>query len=234
MLASSLVALLVLSLPGSGQETPEKGIKKSPVLLRVMCKQGVAGADDLNIIQGAKLLHNLVLSAPLTSEPLPIGRGELFLARGETTDNDPALDSVLQLNIPDTGRSFVLVLFPAPDGNAKRPYHHRLIRTDIQQFGISDIYLCNLTSLQIGGLLGTAKFSIAPNTSEIVKPQPDPAGGRVYQSRFFYQHEGKARIFNDTRWPISRSSRIYLFFIPDPARRSVGYLSFREYEPFPQ
>jgi hypothetical protein len=41
------------------------------------------------------------------------------------------------------------------------------------------------------------------------------------------------KIFNDTRWPLAISGRVYLFFIPDPARGSLGYLSFREYAPFP-
>jgi len=231
---STLAALLLFSTTGWSQEPLKQDARDAPLLLRVMSKQGVAGSNDLKIIQGDKTLHKLALSAPLTSEPFPIGRGNLILARGELTEDGSVPDPVLKLTIPDAGRSFVLVLFPAPEGNADRPYLHRLIRTDEQPFGTSELYLCNLTSRQIGGLLGTAKFNIGPNASEIVKPQPHPDGSRVYQSRFFYQHEGKARIFNDTRWPVSRSARIYLFFIPDTKRKSVGYLSFREYEPFPQ
>ncbi|MBK1825803.1 hypothetical protein [Haloferula rosea] len=199
----------------------------------MMCKQGVNGASELKIIQGKKILHELDLSAPLTSDPLPIARGNLLITREEPSETESGVAPVLDLKIPESGKRFVLVLFPAPGGKREQPYLYRLIRTDDQRFGVSDLYLSNLTSLQIGGLLGTAKFNLSPNASEIVTPLPAPSGARVYQSRFYFQFEGKARIFNDTRWPISRSARIYLFFVPDPNRNSVGYLSFREYAPFP-
>ncbi len=91
----------------------------------------------------------------------------------------------------------------------------------------------NLTTLPIGGLLGSEKFTLAPDRSEVVTPTPDQAGGRMYQCRFYCQVGDQVKIFNDTRWPLAISARVCLFFIPDPARGLIGYLSFREYAPFP-
>jgi hypothetical protein len=66
-----------------------------------------------------------------------------------------------------------------------------------------------------------------------VTPKPDQAGGRMYQSRFYCRTNDQVGIFNDTRWPLSMTARAYLFFVPDPERQSIGYLSCREYAPFP-
>jgi hypothetical protein len=54
----------------------------------------------------------------------------------------------------------------------------------------------------------------------------------MYQARFYVPQEGEKRLFSDTRWPLSSSARLYLFFFPDPAQQTITYLSFREYAPF--
>lgn len=82
-------------------------------------------------------------------------------------------------------------------------------------------------------MLGKQEFSLKPDGREVVTPVPDQSGSRMYQSRFHCRVDEKVRIFNDTRWPLSKSARVYLSFIPDLERQSIGYLSFREYEPFP-
>jgi hypothetical protein len=48
----------------------------------------------------------------------------------------------------------------------------------------------------------------------------------------FGSMRGKPRMFNDTRWPLAATARVYLFFVPDPVRQSISYVSFREYGPF--
>jgi hypothetical protein len=85
----------------------------------------------------------------------------------------------------------------------------------------------------IGGVLGKEKFTLAPDSFEVVTPKPYQSGGRMYQSRFYCQINDQAKLFNDTHWPLTLSARVYLFFIPAPERQSIGYLAFREYEPFP-
>ena len=125
--------------------------------------------------------------------------------------------------------SIMARLFAAPEATPAKPYEHRLVRSDGLRFGVSDLYLFNLTEVPIGGMLGNRKFGLGPNGSEVVTPEPD----RVYQSRFFFKNGDETRLFNDTRWPLSKSARVYLFFIPDPERRSIGYQTFREYAPFP-
>ena len=206
---------------------------KSPILLRVICKQPVTGATDLKIVQAEKPIQDLKITDSLMTEPIAIGRGELLLARQTNGADKPVFDPVLKVSIPNEGKRFVLALFASPAPTPAKPYEFRLVRTDGRPFGASDLYLFNLTTLPIGGTLGKEKFALAPNASEVVTPVPDQTGGRMYQSRFYCRSGDEVRIFNDTRWPLSKTARVYLFFIPDPERQSIGYLSFREYAPFP-
>lgn len=229
----ALAAVAVLSTAAHSQEPGEKKDDKSGVLLRVLCKQPVTGATDLKIVQGEKVLHELKVTDSLMTDALPVGRGDLFLARQIAGGDKPTFDPVLKVTIPNEGKRFVLALFASSAPTPAKPYEYRLVRTDGLRFGISDLYLFNLTTTPIGGLLGKEKFSLSPDKSEVVTPKPDPAGERMYQCRFYCQVGEEVKIFNDTRWPVSMSARVYLFFIPDPERGSIGYLSFREYEPFP-
>jgi hypothetical protein len=233
-LARIFALLTLFATAALSQEPEEKEDEgEAAILLRILCKQPVAGATDLAIVQEGGMLHELEIKRSLVTEPLPVARGELFLVRKSGDDPAKALDPFLKLTIPDAGKRFVLALFAAPEPTPGKPYEHRLIRTDNLQFGVSDLYLFNLTEVPIGGMLGKRKFRVAPNRSKVVTPDPDQAGGRVYQSRFYFKNGDETRLFNDTRWPLSKSARVYLFFMPDPARRSIGYQTFREYAPFP-
>lgn len=211
------------------QEEPESK-KAASIQLRVLCGQPVVGTTELDFVQDDTTLTSLSLRPSMVSDPFGVGRGELVLARQAAAGEAP--DPFLKLNIPEVGSRFVLALFPAPDADAKTPYRHVLIRTDSIRFGISDLFLFNLTRTQIGGSLGETTFYLAPGKSEVVTPAPDSSDERMYQARFYIPQEDGKRLFGDTRWPLSASARVYIFFIPDPARRTISYLSFREYAPF--
>jgi hypothetical protein len=233
-LPTAMAAMALLCTTAFSQDSIVAGKdEKSPILLRVICKQPVTDATDLKILQQEKALFDLKITDSLMTEPIAIGRGDLLLARASGGTEKPAYDPVLKVTIPNEGKRFVLALFASPNPTPAKPYEFRLVRTDGQRFGSSDLFLFNLSTLPIGGFLGQQKFALGPDTSQIVTPKPDQAGGRMYQSRFYCQIGDKARIFNDTRWPLSNSARVYLFFIPDLERQSISYLSFREYAPFP-
>jgi hypothetical protein len=230
----ALAAVSLLCATAYSQEAPATDKdEESPILLRVICKQPVTGATDLKIVQQEKASHDLTITDSLMTEPLAIGRGELLLARQTGAADKPVFDPVLKVTIPNEGKRFVLALFSSPKPTPAKPYEFRLVRTDGLRFGASDLYLFNLTTVPIGGSLGKEKFALNPDASSVVTPKPDQAGGRMYQSRFYCRINDQVRIFNDTRWPLSMSARVYLFFVPDPERQSIGYLSFREYAPFP-
>lgn len=207
--------------------------KEGRIMVRVICSQPVDGATELKLAQGDAVLHDVKMIPSLVTDPMEVGRGELSLARWSGSGDALVLDPVVKVTIPDAGSRFVLAMFPSPDANPKTPYVHLLIRIDGLRFNASDLYLHNLTGLPVAGELGKSKFVVAPAKSTVVTPEPEPAGERMYQARFFYQREGEAHFFNDTRWPLATTARVYLFFVPDPARQSIGYVSFREYSPFP-
>lgn len=211
-------------------QTEPEGKKQPPIQIRVLCSEPVKGASELQLVQGETMLKELSLLPSMVSDPIGVGRGEMVLARRSAEAKK--LDAVLKFSIPESGQRFVLVLFPAENPKDNTPFQHVLVRTDGLRFGISDIYLFNFTQLPIAGSLGKTAFSLAPGKSEVVTPVPPAAGERMYQARFYYLQEPEKRLFADGRWPMAAGSRIYMFFIPDSARKTVTYLSFREYAPF--
>jgi hypothetical protein len=231
-LTSCLITLLTLAalpFPALAQDEDKGGDKRESVQIRVLCSQPVEGATELSLRREDAVLHQLSLTPSMVSDPLAIGRGDMVLTRRQTGEEIPA--PLLTVRIPDIGRRFVLALFPASADAPKAPYQHLLIRTDGLRFGASDLYLFNFTRIPIGGSLGSSSFTLAPGKSQVVTPAL-PGGERMYQARFFHEHEGQARLFSDTRWPLAATARVYLFFIADPLRQTVSYISFREYAPF--
>jgi hypothetical protein len=221
-LATPLWMAAVLAQGEDGRKT------RDVIQIRVLCGQPVGGGSDLTLMQGGEVMHELGLVPSMVSDPLGVRRGELVLARRQAGEDKP--DPLLTVRIPDAGKRFALALFPASEDDAA-PYHHLLIRTDGVRFGASDLYLFNFTRIPIGGSLGSSNFTLAPEKSQVVTPKP--AGtDRMYQARFYHEHEGQPRLFSDSRWPLAATARVYIFFIPDPQRQTISYVSFREYAPF--
>lgn len=228
-LAFVLAFVVAQSIAAHAQED-SKTNKAAPIQLRLLCGQPVEGASDLKFIQGDNILNEFTLLPSMVSDPFAIGRGEMILAK-KTADPEE-IDAVIKFNIPAVGNRFALALFPAPKGESNTPYRYVLIRTDGLRFKAADLYLFNCTGTPVGGSLGKSVFTLAPGKSQVVTPEPDHDNGRMYQARFYIPYEGKKRLFSDTRWPLSSAARVYLFFIPDSARQTISYLSFREYAPF--
>ena len=58
--SGALAAMVLLCATARSQEPPAADKDdKSPILLRVLCKQPVTGATDLKIVQGEKPIHDL-------------------------------------------------------------------------------------------------------------------------------------------------------------------------------
>lgn len=229
-LLAFLLPILIFTASAARAQEDSRGKKAAPIQLRVLCSQPVEGASDLKIIQNEATLTALSLLPSMVSDPLGVGRGEIILARKTADGEEP--DPVLKLSIPAVGNRFALALFPNPEGDARAPYRHVLIRTDGLRFGASDLYLFNFTRTPVGGSLGNSVFTLAPGKSKVVTPAPSTDDERMYQARFHVPQEGGKCLFSDTRWPLSSSARVYLFFFPDPAEQTITYLSFREYAPF--
>lgn len=229
-LPAALLALILIVGPWCRVLAQEQDHDGAGIQIRVLCSQPVTGAAELKLVQDNAILHEIGLAPAMVSDAIAVGRGELLLARQGADAGE--LDPLLRVAIPEAGRRFVLALFPAPDSELETPYQHMLIRTDGLRFGASDLYLFNLTGTAVGGTLGTRSFTVEPGGSEVVTPVPASRGERMYQARLYHMTEGGQRLFSDTRWPLAASSRVYLFFIADPRRRSISYVSFREYAPF--
>lgn len=211
-------------------QAESSGKKKAPIMIRVLCSKPVEGSAELNLVQGETKLTALTLLPSMVSDPISVGQGELVLSRRNAKTKN--LDPVLKLSIPESGRRFVLLLFPAEEHKEETPYRYILVSTDDVRFGVSALHLFNSTEVPISGNLGKSEFSLEPGKSEVVTPAPEASGDRMYQARFYHLQQSEKKLFSDGRWPLAAGSRVYLFFISDPARNSVAYLSFREYAPF--
>ena len=227
VVVSTLITWINLYSAVAQDAVPEED--PASVTMRVLCTQVVEGATELKIIRGKDIAHELTLVPSMVSDPLGVGRGELILAKRQGDAENP--EALLKITIPDAGKRFAVVLLPAPGNDPKVPYRHLLIRTDGLKFDASDLYMFNFTGVAVGGTLGETKFALEPGKSKVVTPKPG-VDDRMYQAQFYFQQEDKARMFNDTRWPLSTSARVYVFFVPDPVRQTISYVSFREYAPF--
>ena len=207
--------------------------KEADIMLRVICSQPVEGVTDLKLVQNEVPLQDVKVVSSLLTDPIKVGRGELSLAKYSGSGKDAVIDPIVKFSIPAAGSRFVLAMFPSGEDPPKAPYQHLLIRTDGLVFKASDLYLFNLTKAPIAGGLGKSTFVLPPGQSKVVTPDPEREDKGMYQARFYHQLDGDTHLFNDTRWPVSSTARVYLFFIPDPVRDSFGYVSFREYAPFP-
>jgi len=229
ILSLSLAAIFPSSARGQDQPPPARADRK-PIQIRVLCSEIVAGETAMSLLQNDKVVHDIDLVRSLVSDPLGFARGEIVLARRAAEGQTP--EPLFRIPVPKAGTRFVLALFPVSDDDHKTHYQPVLIRTDNLNFNTADLFMMNLTRVSIGGTVGTQKFSLAPRQMNVITPDP-PAGDRMYQARFYYERDGRPHPFSDTRWPRSNSARVYLFFLPDPERQSISYLSFREYAPYP-
>jgi len=189
-----------------------------PIQIRVLCSQIVPDQTAMSLLQKGEVVHDIDLVRAMVSDPLGFSRGEMVLARRAVEGEN--IEPLIRIPIPNVGTRFILALFPASVADPARIYEHVLVRTDNLNFKTSDLFMMNLTRVPIGGTVGTRRFRLSPRQVDVVTPDP-PAG------------DGRAHPFSDTRWPRSNAARVYLFFLPDPERQSINFISFREYAPFP-
>ena len=124
--------------------------------------------------------------------------------------------------LPPSGSDFILILVPVKDGYRAFP-----LRSDNPDFRTNSAYLLNLTTTQIGVVLGTAKTTLNPGKSTVLQPTYS-ANAHFYQATFYFAEDGAPIPFNNSRWPFSERLRQLVFIHTDHATGTPTFTSITD------
>ena len=216
LLLSALTCSLVLTPALLAQKDSSRGtsdLKEKKISLRLLAVDLLDGAKEVIIRSGGANQES-----PFKSQPLFIPTGNLshpvlvpqrnitlsLLPQGE----EKIGRIVAQAKLPQTGRSFLILLVPIKQ---QQKYLCRIVRLDDPAFRKGQICFFNLSKLPVIGKLGNKIFKVPPSKISIAKPTPQ-ADLPYYEVRLFYKHGNKTRSLANTRWPYDDRSRSYIFF----------------------
>lgn len=153
------------------------------------------------------------LSDPMTTP------ARLFSLR--TVDKDLSL---VDITLPETGKSFIVLLIPSAESGFK----HVVITDGDPKFQPGDMYFYNHSNKTVMGFVGTAKFVIAPARGQILRPtgaKPE----RYYDVGLGVREAEGDRVLSTTRWPENKGMRYYVFFFVNPKTQRVDFRAVDEY-----
>lgn len=212
-----LISLFVLSI--SSLTAQEEGKKaERGIRIRAFAFALFENIDTIELRQGDRVLGKLTLPTGQLKEGISISTRQFSF--GVTKDD--AFSRLGSVELPATGRDFILVLAPT-----KKGYRIFLVRADDPEFRGNDTYLFNFSLRRLGILLGTAKQMVPPLGSAKLRPE-FPSGATFYQAMFAYEKDGKYIPFNNSRWPVNSNTKALVFVYEDPASQQLSYRSVTE------
>ncbi len=137
--------------------------------------------------------------------------------------------SLAAITLPDDGKSFIVLLVTSPKGG----YLPILIPAEDSSFRAGDVYFYNHADKPVLGYVGTAKFSLLPSQSTIVRPTGARAE-KFYDVGLGVREPEGDRVLAATRWPEDHISRFYVFFYADPVTKRITYRAVDEFIPPPE
>lgn len=191
------------------------------VSIRLLASSLLKGADSVVIQSGKIRSGKVMVPTHGLSSPVLVNGRQLVLGLIPEKGNGP-IKPLAKIQLPQQGRKFLLLLVPNNHG-----YSCKVIRLDYGNFQGGDTLFYNVGDTSIGGMIGKRKFAVSPGKLRIMKA-PIADGKPYYQVRFYYNDQGKARIFRDTRWPRDDRSRSYIFFFTNPKTSRVTYRAIDE------
>jgi hypothetical protein len=128
------------------------------------------------------------------------------------------------VNLPETGKSFIVILIPSATGG----YKPVTIPGGDPSFKAGDVYFYNHADKTVIGYVGTATFTLAPGRGQTLRP----TGAKeetYYDVGFGVREKEGDRALSTTRWPVEANLRSYVFFFTNP---STNRLDFRAVDEF--
>lgn len=133
--------------------------------------------------------------------------------------------SLTNIALPETGNSFIVLLFPANEGG----YKHVVISDNNPEFKPGDIYFYNQADKTVMGFVGSAKFTLEPAKGTTLRPTNPSGDGAYYDVGLGVREKEGDKPLSIARWPVQKGIRMYVFFYINP--RS-GKLDFRAVDEF--
>jgi hypothetical protein len=93
-------------------------------------------------------------------------------------------------------------------------------------FGVGKFLFLNAAQVKIAGDIGSRKFVLIPGAYRVIEPKNT---GGLCQATLFYDKDGEARPFYDSRWPVSANARAMIFIYHDPTTKKLKLHSLRDF-----
>ncbi|BCU77223.1 hypothetical protein [Luteolibacter sp. LG18] len=212
-------ALFLLLLSACGLAAEEKGHPR----VRFLAERAPSAAGQVAMVAGEKRSVDFDLTVNHLSEPIEVP-GRAFQLRCKQPDA-----AIANIQLPDSGDSFVSLLIPAKAGG----YQAIVIPTDGTGFKAGDVYFYNHSDETVMGYIGTTKFVITAEKGQIIKPEGARAE-KFYDVGFGIHQDTGNRVLSTTRWPVDDHSRAYVFFFKNPANGRLDYRAVDEFVPPPE
>ncbi|MFD0895534.1 hypothetical protein KBB96_19630 [Luteolibacter ambystomatis] len=209
-------ALFLLLLTVTGLAADEKGRPR----IRFLAERVPANAGQVALVAGDKRSADFALTTNHLSEPIEVPARTCQL-RCKQPDV-----AIANLQLPESGDSFISLLVPASGGG----YQAIVIPADTQAFKAGDVYFYNHSDQTILGYVGSSKFTIAAEKGQIIKPEGARAE-KFYDVGFGVHAETGNRVLSTTRWPVDERSRSYVFFFKNPSNGRLDYRAVDEFVP---
>ena len=132
--------------------------------------------------------------------------------------------SLATVTLPDDGKAFIVLLVTSPKGG----YVPVVMPADDTTFKAGDVYFYNHADKPVFGYVGTAKFTLAPDHSTILRPTGARAE-KFYDVGLGVREPEGDRVLSATRWPEDHRSRFYIFFYVNPATKRIAYRAVDEF-----
>lgn len=132
--------------------------------------------------------------------------------------------SLVNITLPENGKSFIILLIPSPTGGFKPV----VISSDDPAFKPGDVYFYNHADKTVLGYVGTAKFILEPTKGTILRPE-GAREGKFYDVGMGVREKEGDRALSTTRWPVDDKIRSYVFFFINPKTKQLDFRAVDEF-----
>lgn len=134
-------------------------------------------------------------------------------------NNEPVFEVYGQAKSLGTSKQIILLMRKGRenrDGFVVIP-----VNGELGDFGGGSYLFINASGVNVGGVIGDAKFALKPGQRNMLKPKPD-FDGQICQVTLAYEREDKWKTFKDTRWSADKAYRSLVFFYQNPENGRLG------------
>lgn len=128
------------------------------------------------------------------------------------------------IRVPEAMDSCIVLLL-VTSGGAYRPV---VLPREDPSFRGGDIRFLNNSDKPVFGYVGSARFTLQPGRSTVVRPTGAHEGG-FYDIGLGVREPDGDRVLRTMRWPEDALARFYVFFYTDPATGRVTYRAVDEF-----